>query len=65
MKKLLLCLVIVFVSVFSLTSCKKKQKLYLLNWNEYLNGDLVTKFEKKFNCSNNHRSNNAKITSKR
>ena len=51
MKKLLLCLVIVFVSVFSLTSCKKKQKLYLLNWNEYLNGDLVTKFEKKFNCS--------------
>lgn len=51
MKKLLLCFVIVFVSVFSLTSCKKKQKLYLLNWNEYLNGDLVTKFEKKFNCS--------------
>lgn len=49
MKKSLLCFAIILISVFSLTSCKKKT-LYLLNWNEYLNGSLVKKFEKKFKC---------------
>ncbi len=49
MKKILLCFAIIIIGTFSLTSCKK-QKLYLLNWNEYLNGSLVQKFQKKFNC---------------
>ncbi len=49
MKKSILCFIVLLVGVFTLSSCGKK-KLYLLNWNEYLNGSLVTKFEKKYNC---------------
>lgn len=49
MKKRIFVLAILLVGIFSLASCGKK-KLYLLNWNEYLNGSLITKFEKAYNC---------------
>lgn len=39
-----------FLSVFSLTSCDTGNTLLLLNWGEYINMDLVSEFETKYNC---------------
>jgi spermidine/putrescine-binding protein len=51
MKKISLVLV-VFTLIFSLTACaskEEKQKLYILNWGEYINEDLVDLFEQEYN----------------
>lgn len=48
MKKILSFLALLFVLV-SLTACKSGPVLYVLNWNEYINEDLVEAFEKEYN----------------
>ncbi len=52
MKKISLLLV-VFTLVFSLAACggEEKQKLYILNWGEYINEDLVDLFETEYNVT--------------
>lgn len=52
MKRKLLFFIVTIIVLFGTTNCNcsKKEKLYLLNWNEYINGSLITKFEKEYNC---------------
>lgn len=50
--KLLILLLICFFSIsFLLSSCQSQNQLLILNWGEYINDDLVTKFEKEYHCS--------------
>ncbi len=50
MKKILLGLVLIAFCI-SLSSCSSKdEKLYLLNWGEYLSDEVVTKFEEQYDC---------------
>lgn len=48
--KITCLLVIVGIICFS-TSCTDKETLLFLNWGEYINDDLVTKFEEEYNCN--------------
>ncbi len=48
MKKLLILTSLVLTSLV-LTGCSDKQKLYILNWQEYIDESLIDKFEKEFN----------------
>ncbi|MFA5543879.1 MAG: extracellular solute-binding protein [Bacilli bacterium] len=47
MKKILSILVMLF-AVVALTSCSRGPVLYVLNWNEYINEDLVSAFEDEY-----------------
>lgn len=47
----LLLLVIIPSLSFVLTSCDTTTKLYILNWDEYINEDLIEAFEKEYNCT--------------
>ena len=50
MKRIIVILLIAVLS-FSLMSCDKKvNKLYLLNWDEYIDEGLLDKFEEEYNC---------------
>ncbi|HQZ27598.1 MAG TPA: spermidine/putrescine ABC transporter substrate-binding protein [Verrucomicrobiales bacterium] len=43
---------ILLLSVFLLTSCEeKKAVLHLYTWDDYLNPDLITAFEEKYDCT--------------
>lgn len=35
----------------NLTSCSKTNDLYILNWDEYIDQDLITMFEEEYNCN--------------
>lgn len=48
MKKIL-SLAVLLVTVILLSACSGRQTLYLLNWGEYINEDLITAFEEEFN----------------
>jgi spermidine/putrescine-binding protein len=48
LKKVFGLLFIVFSFVL-LTACDNRQKLYLLNWEEYINDDVIKAFEEEFN----------------
>ena len=37
------------LSLLLLVGCSNKNKLYFLNWGEYVNPELITIFEKKYN----------------
>lgn len=51
MKKMLL-LVSLFVLALALTACgDNREKLYVLNWGEYMNPDLIDAFEEEFNVN--------------
>jgi len=41
-------LMVLFVLAISLTGCSQKDKLYVLNWGEYMDPELVEQFEKEF-----------------
>lgn len=43
-------IVILILSTFLLTGCTDQRKLLLLNWGEYINEDLILKFEKEHNA---------------
>lgn len=47
--QLSLLLLIGFLA-FNLQACDRRQELYILNWDEYIDYDLVDKFEKEYNC---------------
>lgn len=53
MKKIFSVLM-VFVVVLALTACSKKAELNVLNVGDYINEELVAKFEKEFNCKINY-----------
>jgi len=46
-----LLLTMIISSLFFATSCKGKETLLFLNWGEYINDDLVAKFEEEYNCN--------------
>ena len=50
MKKLL-AFILSIILVFSLVGCGRNQtKLYILNWDEYIDEGLLDKFEEQFDC---------------
>ncbi len=46
----LFLIVFTIVSVMILNSGSGNNTLYLLNWGEYINQDLISRFEKEYNC---------------
>lgn len=48
--RLSILMMLLFVSTV-LTSCNSKNDLYILNWDEYINEDLIDAFEKEYNCN--------------
>lgn len=53
MKKLLQAFLLIFVSisVITLSGCDEGNTLYLLNWAEYIDEDLIAMFEEQYDCS--------------
>lgn len=49
--QLICSFILTVVVIFSLTSCSTRRQLLILNWGEYINDDLVTAFEKEYNCT--------------
>ena len=47
-----ICLILV-ITLFSLslTACSNSNDLYILNWDEYIDEDLITAFEEEYNCN--------------
>lgn len=41
--------IVIFVSIFLLAGCGGKEKLYLLNWAQYISEDVIRDFEKEHN----------------
>lgn len=50
MKRKLISLLFIFLSVFTLASCSNKDILLFLNWGEYVDEELLDAFEDKYNC---------------
>ena len=53
MKKILqaFLLLIIGCSCLTLTSCDTGNTLYVLNWAEYIDEDLIVMFEEEYNCT--------------
>lgn len=53
MKRIIqICLVLIITLFsFTLTSCKNSNDLYILNWDEYIDEDLIVAFEEEYNCN--------------
>lgn len=53
MKKVFRLFLLIFISSItaSLTSCDTSTMLYILNWDEYINEDLIEAFEEEYNCT--------------
>ena len=49
-KKSLMLLSLLFI-IFTLSSCTKKEELYVINLGDYINEELLYAFEEKYNCS--------------
>ena len=41
---------LLFILIFSLSSCSGRAQLLFLNWGEYIDEELLTVFENKYNC---------------
>ncbi len=50
-KKLFILFVLLLISSTFLSGCTTRRTLLFLNWGEYINDDLVTLFEEKYNCN--------------
>lgn len=52
MKKVVLMFSLLFMVLLSiaLTGCDSREKLYILNWDEYIDEDLLGEFEETYNC---------------
>ena len=46
-----LLILLTFVLSFSLTACDNSNDLYILNWDEYIDEELIEAFEKEYNCN--------------
>ena len=44
-------LLIIALFSFNLTACGSTNDLYILNWDEYIDEDLIEAFEKEYNCN--------------
>ena len=44
-------LISLFITIFTLSSCGGRQTLLFLNWGEYIDEELIEKFEEKENCT--------------
>ena len=51
MKKRLISLFLIFISILGLTSCGPNNVLLFLNWGEYIDETLITEFEERYNCT--------------
>lgn len=53
MKKLLQAFLLLFISCsfFTLSACDSANTLYILNWAEYIDEDLIAMFEEEYNCT--------------
>ena len=53
MKRIYQLTLITLLAIFSfnLVSCKKTNDLYILNWDEYIDEDLITEFEELYGCN--------------
>ena len=53
MKKLIQINLILFIILFSLSlsACANTNDLYILNWDEYIDEDLIEAFEQEYNCN--------------
>lgn len=53
MKKILQINLILLLLIFSfnLSACSKSTDLYILNWDEYIDEDLIEAFEQEYNCN--------------
>ena len=40
-----------FLICFTVSGCGQREKLLLLNWGEYINDEIITMFEEKYNCN--------------
>lgn len=49
MKNLLLLLLVIIISL-GISSCEKKNTLYVFNWSDYIDPEIITEFEREFNC---------------
>ena len=50
MKKIIILALVCFVVFAGLSACDGREKLYILNWDEYLDEELIDKFELEYNC---------------
>lgn len=50
MKRKISSLILSILLVLTITSCAGREKLLFLNWGEYIDEDLITAFEQKYNC---------------
>lgn len=48
-KKISFCILLVFICLF-FSSCRSRNVLLFLNWGEYIDEDVISEFEKKYNC---------------
>ena len=48
--KIICFIALLLTSVISLSSCANNNQLLLLNWGEYINQELITKFEQEYNA---------------
>lgn len=46
-----LAVIICVSTMFCMTGCEAKQKLYLYNWGDYMDQSVITAFEKKYNVT--------------
>lgn len=44
-------LVVIALFSFTLTSCSNSNDLYILNWDEYIDEDLIAAFEEEYDCN--------------
>lgn len=49
MKNLILLILVILLSL-GMVSCEKKTTLYVFNWSDYIDPEIVKEFEKEFNC---------------
>lgn len=48
-KRISFCILLVFICLF-FSSCRSRNVLLFLNWGEYIDEDVISEFEKKYNC---------------
>ena len=51
MKKIFMGAVIFSLCLLALMGCSKKPSLHVYNWTDYMNPDVISRFEQQYNCS--------------
>ena len=53
--KRIISLVAVFLTALALFGCASRPTLYLVNWGDYMDPDLITRFEEEYHCKVNEK----------